>query len=504
MMQDKIKAAFRLNGGLGTYLMEENFIQYFYDAFPDLLSITVYGENSTAINEGIFRGQYFIDQYFPRSMFRSDGYDLVVDINWFPKVMKADVKKIRAASARMGTVVDSWISFCNDPDLRHLAEISSLYDPNIYTYAIARGQTRLTVCDIGGHLGVRRDYRLKIGINEDEAQVLQRFGLTSGNYITMQQGVNSKCRTSDSPRQWPNGYYGEFCRIMKGYFPDIVLVQLGELDNNRPIDGIDRCLLGETGFEELKVLLKHARVHIDGDCGMVHLRKALHGGTSVVLYGQTSAQVLGYDDDINLTSHACKHWCGKTFDAWKRRCFIADKPLCMEAITPQHVADTVKAHLLGTYVEPKKQTVLQRLLADPTIKLDPEWVDNWLGQRTIHAYWLEKVKIRDLAGFKLTSGGYVRVPIQEMPAYEYLLGDRQCYVDYMALNDQYNPGHEHSVERFEALIDSFHRGLDEQYYPAVDGTDRILDGAHRACWLAYQKGLDAEITVLKLYGDWRL
>ena len=35
MTGEKARVAFRLNGGLGTYLMEMNFIQYFFDRFPD-------------------------------------------------------------------------------------------------------------------------------------------------------------------------------------------------------------------------------------------------------------------------------------------------------------------------------------------------------------------------------------------------------------------------------------------------------------------------------------
>lgn len=40
--------------------------------------------------------------------------------------------------------------------------------------------------------------------------------------------------------------------------------------------------------EKLKVILKHAKLHIDSEGGLVHLRHAIKGGPSVVLFGPTS------------------------------------------------------------------------------------------------------------------------------------------------------------------------------------------------------------------------
>ena len=106
---------------------------------------------------------------------------------------------------------------------------------------------------------------------------------------------------------------------------------------------------------------------------------------------------------------------------------------------------------------------------------------------------------------KLTEDGYVKVPLAEMPAYQYMHGNEAAYQEYMELNDKYNPGHEHSMERIKALEENLEKtGYDARKYIAVDGENKILDGVHRACWLLQKYGENHEITVLKLYGDWNI
>ena len=48
---------------------------------------------------------------------------------------------------------------------------------------------------------------------------------------------------------------------------------------------------------DLKILLKNALYHIDGECGMVHLRKALKTGPSVVLFGPTPIKFFSYSNN---------------------------------------------------------------------------------------------------------------------------------------------------------------------------------------------------------------
>lgn len=501
----KVQVCFRLNGGIGTYLMQENFILCFFEKFSSAVSITVFGSASVKVNDGLFVGQTFVAHYDVRSQYQAKNFDLSIDINWFPDVVHIDRAKVRAISPQLEQLVNIWIAFKKNASTKDFVRTDSLFDPNVYQYAIANGKNRVNVMDIDRQLDIEPEFRLVLQTVKPEKKVLKRFGLWNQKYITLQQGVNADSTSGISPKQWPNENYSILCRMLKERFPGFVLVQLGESGNNRPIDGVDCCLLGETDFEDLKVLLKNSLLHIDGECGMVHMRRALHAGPSVVLFGQTPLRVYGHAEDINISANICGDGCSKLFSSWKSRCYLSDQPLCMQAITPQHVADIVGSFLLGNYhAKSAEKSKLQELLEDERVCLDEEWVGEWLEKRKVYAYWLETVKIRELTTLKLTADGYQCVTVSEMPAYHYLEGDRQSYVNYMVLNDRYNPGHEHSLERFEALLANFQDGVKPKCHIVVNGKNTILDGVHRACWMAHQYGLDTEITILKVYGDWKI
>ena len=67
-------------------------------------------------------------------------------------------------------------------------------------------------------------------------------------------------------------------------------------------------------------------------------------------------------------------------------------------------------------------TVQERVLAEPQLTLDEEWVVKWFMSAKIYDYVIEKVKLSDLQFNKLTSQGYRLVPLAKAPAYQYLQG----------------------------------------------------------------------------------
>lgn len=517
MTGEKARVAFRLNGGLGTYLMEMNFIQYFFDRFPDSLEISVFSF-SQETSLAVYGEQYFAAHYGPRSAFVPRKYDLAVELNWFPQVLCRNEAALAAAddSGELSALVQQWVDFADSERTRHFfTPDTNMFDPSIHTFAMARRQNRLQVADIDGSLGITNHFRLAVPV-EQEAEALAKFGLADGPYLTLQQGVDAACRTKYSPKQWPNEYYAALCRICHQRFPQIKLVQLGEEGNNLPIEGVDVCLLGQTSLPELKAVLKNAVLHIDGDCGMVHLRRALHAGPSIVLYGNLPDSVYGYAEDYHMKSDACKHPCAKLFDGWKRRCYRLEQPVCMTSIQPQQVADVIGRHLAALErgeLAPDQPlpestpapTKREQLLADSCISLDPEWVENWLMEQEIYEYHVEEVPLSELRFSKLTSQGYLNVPLSRAPAYQYLEGDTGAYDRYMQLHEKYHPDSERDPRRFQALLDSLGRSdYDSSSIIVVTASYQILDGAHRASWLLHQHGPDYRIKVLKLYGPFGL
>ena len=183
----------------------------------------------------------------------------------------------------------------------------------------------------------------------------------------------------------------------------------------------------------------------------------------------------------------------------------------MTSIEPERIADIIGNHIvmldkgeleidckLPHYESPI--TVQERVLAEPEITLDTDWVEDWFMGAEIYDYVIEKVRISDLKFNKLFPQGYRIVPLAKMPAYQYLQGQEKAYKDYMEMNRKYEPDSEHNEQRFREFLRSCNdSGYDESRVIVVDGMYMILDGAHRASWLMNKYGVDYEVKVLKLY-----
>lgn len=96
-------------------------------------------------------------------------------------------------------------------------------------------------------------------------------------------------------------------------------------------------------------IVNHAALLVDNEGGMVHLRHALRGGSSVVLFGPTSKAVFGYPENENISSSVCDHWCEWQIPDWQYVCARLGTPghPCMDAIRTEDVLAAVHRVLDG-------------------------------------------------------------------------------------------------------------------------------------------------------------
>jgi ADP-heptose:LPS heptosyltransferase len=88
-------------------------------------------------------------------------------------------------------------------------------------------------------------------------------------------------------------------------------------------------------------------LHIDIDGACTHICKAI-GTKAVVLYGPTSAKIIGYPENINITSSICRDCYHKLDHKLWGKCPLGyEKSLCMESIKPQFVAQKAIEYLKG-------------------------------------------------------------------------------------------------------------------------------------------------------------
>ncbi|WAW00359.1 hypothetical protein NB636_02695 [Oxalobacter aliiformigenes] len=130
---------------------------------------------------------------------------------------------------------------------------------------------------------------------------------------------------------------------LKLSFPDIKIVQLGvSHERCESMQNIDINLIEKTTLPDIAALLKNAWLHIDCEGGLVHLRHALKGGKSVVIFGPTSPSFFGYSENINIRSDLCKYPCEWLTENWQKKCIRkSNKHICMKSINADIVMNKI-------------------------------------------------------------------------------------------------------------------------------------------------------------------
>lgn len=506
-----VKIAFRINGGMGTVLVRANFVQYFYNKFCENISIDIFGHADPKVNSMIFSGNNCYDGLFNADEWRDDlvnSYDIVIVLDLWPNVIKCDISD---EEGELYKIVQGWLKFKSENNNERYFKWIRESKPYAYKYMLARGMTIINSLDINNDFEIGDEYILNIKQPTLECQhkILSRFGLTLGRYITIQRGANPKLKFPDLPKLWPVSYYNELILGLKKMFPEYKIVQIGQkTETAKKLENTDIDLLDKTNSEELITVLKNGYLHFDSECGMVHLRKALHGGPSVVFFGPTDPRIFGYTGNLNLRSEFCQGGCAEITEHWERLCPAGfENSKCMNELKPRYVLDKLEDFIADK--DNECHSVIfsgnEKLLKDDRIKLNQEWVDGWLNKQKVFAYSFVEEKLQDLRFQKFVGGDekWLLLPLEESPVYKYLKGDKSDYYEDLAFRKRFLDDNPHSEQRMLKLIKNIeNNGFDNSNYIVIDSDNHIMDGYHRASYLLYKYGGHKKITVIRLYGDW--
>lgn len=351
-MAEKLKIAVQVNGGLGTLLVRANYLHCLFEYLDDEnAQITVFGHRSQSINDAVFSGQPWLYACYSedaRESFKVGDYDLRFILDIYPNIQGYNKKKVHS-NRKLETLVEAWQGLKQDSENKMYFNRFRESKPYVYTMMINRRRTVLNSADIGDILKIGTDFRIPIPIGANPEKILEKFGLLGKRFITLQRGINPEFNTTEKTRLWPVPYYEKLIRLIHQKYDNIVIVQLGESEEHcKLLDGIDVSLLGKTDWDDLKILLKEAILHVDGDGWMVNLRKVLHAGPSVVLFGPTPMEFFGFEGNINLKSSGCARWCAELRDDWEYHCIRGETEApCMHDLHPEFVFQRVQRYLNG-------------------------------------------------------------------------------------------------------------------------------------------------------------
>lgn len=94
------------------------------------------------------------------------------------------------------------------------------------------------------------------------------------------------------------------------------------------------------------------------------------------------------------------------------------------------------------------------------------------------------------------------MPVDETPAYQYLIGNPKPFIENAELREQNLPDNTHSLSKYLQLIEKINvEGFHQDTLILVSCKNVIKDGQHRAALWMYKYGKDALIPALKLYKD---
>jgi hypothetical protein len=154
-------------------------------------------------------------------------------------------------------------------------------------WSILNGKTRLQQPDTCQLLGIDDHTPTFLKIETSALENLKAFGLYGTKHITIQIRDGYSEKSPNNVRTWPVRHCEKFIRLFHRQHRDIMVVQVGSSKGAcTSLGGVDLNLSDKTSEDELVAILKHSLFHLDGECGMVHVRKCLHG-RSIVLFGPT-------------------------------------------------------------------------------------------------------------------------------------------------------------------------------------------------------------------------
>ena len=329
LSNNELNVAIKLEGGMGDFLISANYLWLLRKFIGyNKIRIDVFAPNKQNLLDTLFHENELINhKYSKLDVGLADTrYDLLLLLLRKPLVLHAKKNKIYEYSPELFYLVQKYEAV-NVKERRLFLQRPFCDGQNVQSCLIKKIK-RFQEPDIDNILGMSENYEYSLFIDEKEEDFLNKYNLKQKSFISIHRGVDERS-SKDSVKQWPIEYYNILIEKIKKNYPKLKIVQLGFSEDRCPkFNNIDIDLIGKTSLEE---------------GGMVHLRHALHGGKSIVLFGATSPEFYGYSENINLRGDGCSHWCEWITENWQAKCARGyDRPPCSYSLTPETVYNEFK------------------------------------------------------------------------------------------------------------------------------------------------------------------
>ncbi len=336
-----LKILVHIKGGIGDVCMTRVFIKKLRETLPNARIYFAYDHKPVVdmvFSDGLIDG-------FVSTKYHPENFDLVICGCHFLMFEHYNRQRLEQLAPQFIPAFEQGLSV--QACFKQFAQYTPYLDGQLAEIAITHGGSRIT--NLGWFTGLDVHQNDPAPLALDEAitkRTLDRLDLTKGTYITIHDGINPHTDPthSDRTRNWPRLYWEQLVKLLKQQFAQINIVQVGG-NTSEPFDFVDLSLVGKTAIADLPHILKGARLHLDGESGMVHLAN-LTQTPCVVLFGPSKAAYLGYARNTNIEAPFCGG-CMNINKHWMTQCVLGYPPekQCLASITPQQVFEAIKKHL---------------------------------------------------------------------------------------------------------------------------------------------------------------
>jgi ADP-heptose:LPS heptosyltransferase len=335
----KVYIAVIASGGIGDLIRQAEAISMLGDLFPSV-AIDIYNRGSKRFLPSIKNVRFFLDK--DAALISRKKYDIVVDFSY--KVTSG------IADTKINNLENNLVKKFAAGFEEIKREYSYCFDnvDNQYIFQKKAVENGLRISDVmkltSGIKDIKKNTKLVLNYKDQD---IKKFGLNKGDkYITFQHGWGDKgyipSKIGMSLKLWETENWKSLLGVIKRELKNYKIVQVGI--NSVKFEETDIDLNGKTSFDELCAVLKYSSLHIDTDCGCVHIAKVLNT-QSVVLFGLTDIEYICYDNNINIMSGLCRN-CYTMIEDANAPCIRGfAKPLCMGSITPDFVAKVILERL---------------------------------------------------------------------------------------------------------------------------------------------------------------
>jgi SAM-dependent methyltransferase len=325
--------AVNMVGGFGDVLILSAWVKELYRRLDCVVEIDVFRADKAVL----FHLMPYKIRIFNNYLYHNAvGYDLKLEIEHFIKINHWVPYRILEKDKKLYDLLEK-INVFNKEYEKYLTAQPYL-DGEWANLMTKLGRNRWSELNIGGAFDFDNTKGL-LHLDIVKYSVLEKLGVREKKYVTVHIGSDITWnKDKQQVKEWTINHYLKLCELIKQRYPDLLIVQLGA-NKSLSISNVDKNCLGKLSMAESIIILKYSLLHIDGESGLVHIRRQLHG-KSIVLFGPTPIEYFKYNENININSPIQCTNCMWMVNEWHINCLVTGHghpAKCMEAITPQMV-----------------------------------------------------------------------------------------------------------------------------------------------------------------------